>query len=68
MLSFNIYSSSYTSNYSGSGVVVASPDAGSRFYPTLYFGARYYFADNLGVYGELGYGVAYFTVGLAYHF
>lgn len=66
MLSLNLYGSS-TTRYNTS-VVIVEPDARSRFFPTLYFGARYYFADNLAAYGELGYGVAYLTVGLAYHF
>ena len=29
-------------------------------------GARYYFTDNIAAFGELGYGIGYLTVGLAY--
>jgi hypothetical protein len=35
---------------------------------TPFVGARYYFANNLGVYGELGYGVAILSIGLSYKF
>lgn len=30
---------------------------------TIYGGARYYLADNIGVFGELGYGVSFLNVG-----
>lgn len=35
---------------------------------TPFAGARYYFANNLGVYGELGYGVSILSLGLSYKF
>ena len=31
-----------------------------------YLGARYYLAENIGVFGELGYGLAYLTVGASF--
>jgi hypothetical protein len=35
---------------------------------SVYAGARWYFAKNFGVYGEVGYGISYATVGLSYKF
>ena len=35
---------------------------------TAFVGSRYFFAGNLGGFAELGYGVSYFTIGLAYKF
>jgi hypothetical protein len=32
----------------------------------LYIGGRYYFTDKLAAFGELGYGLGYFTIGLSY--
>lgn len=67
MLSLNIYSESRTSDFNGNYVYVG-PDAGTSLSPSLYVGARYYFTENLAAYGELGYGISFFTVGAAYHF
>jgi hypothetical protein len=33
---------------------------------SLFAGARWYFAKNIAVYGELGYGISYATVGLSF--
>jgi len=38
--------------------------ASNSFLWSIYGGARYPFADNLGVFGELGYGISYITVGV----
>jgi hypothetical protein len=35
---------------------------------SIFAGARYYFAGNLGVFGELGYGVDILGIGLSYKF
>ena len=35
---------------------------------TAFVGARYFFAKNLGGFAELGYGVSYLNLGLAYKF
>lgn len=32
----------------------------------LYVGGRYYFTENIAVFGELGYGLGYLTLGLSY--
>ena len=42
--------------------------ASSRFYPGIYVGARYFFSDNFGVFSELGYQLAVFTVGVTFKF
>lgn len=34
----------------------------------LYVGGRYYFTDNFGAFGEVGYGLGYLTLGLSYKF
>jgi hypothetical protein len=34
----------------------------------IYFGGRYYFNDEFAVFGELGYGLGYLTLGLSYKF
>ncbi len=38
------------------------------FSSSLFAGARYYFSDAFGVYGEVGYGISYLTLGLAFKF
>lgn len=38
---------------------------GSGIAYSYFFGARYYFSENLAVLGELGYGIAYLNIGLA---
>jgi len=46
-----------------------SLDDGS-VYPaySLFAGARWYFAKNVGVFGEVGFGISYATVGLSFKF
>jgi hypothetical protein len=68
MLSYDIYSSSYTSNYNGVYDYSTLNDGGSKLGLSIYLGSRYYFSDNWAIYGELGYGAAYLTLGAAYHF
>ena len=34
----------------------------------LYLGGRYYFSNNFGAFGEVGYGLGYLTLGLSYKF
>ena len=34
----------------------------------LYVGGRYYFTNNFGAFGEVGYGLGYLTLGLSYKF
>ncbi len=35
---------------------------------SLYIGARYYLAEEYAVMAEIGYGIAYFTIGISYRF
>ena len=36
------------------------------FLADVFIGARYYVVPQLAVYGELGFGVAYFTLGVSF--
>ena len=40
----------------------------STFGVTPFAGARWFFTDNFGVFGELSYGVAYFSAGVSFKF
>jgi hypothetical protein len=63
MLGYDIASSRWDGDaYDG---VAASASA---FGFSLFAGARYYFKPTIGVYGELGYGVAYLSGGVALKF
>ena len=69
MLSYNHLS--YTGSYSGpQGSYSGSSGGsyGSNMGFTAFVGARYFFAKNLGGFAELGYGVSYLNLGLAYKF
>lgn len=69
MLSYNHLS--YTGSYSGpQGSYSGSSGGsyGSNMGFTAFVGARYFFAGNLGGFAELGYGVSYLNLGLAYKF
>lgn len=57
---------SFSSNNNLPGYTPVSYNSGIELSP--FAGARYYFAGNLGVYGELGYGVAILSIGLSYKF
>lgn len=63
LLGYNIVSvkdlDPYTGSFSGSASGVAW---------SLFVGGRYYFKDTFGVMAELGYGIAYFTIGIALKF
>jgi len=67
MLSYNILKYKYEDNYSGnSGDYTSEGDYGSSFGFTAFVGGRYYFTDHLAAMAELGYGVAYLTLGLSF--
>ncbi|PZX46447.1 hypothetical protein [Algoriphagus chordae] len=54
----------YFENYSGpSG---STYNANNSVGLSLYAGGRYYFSDNFGGFAEVGYGVSYLTVGVAF--
>jgi hypothetical protein len=62
LLGFRIVSSKYygDTGYSYSG------GAGSGLAYSFFVGGRYYLADNIAVFGELGYGIAYLTLGVTF--
>ncbi|HEX7366922.1 MAG TPA: hypothetical protein VF273_07495 [Pelobium sp.] len=62
MLGYNVASVSYPSAYAG-----PKATAGGVAY-SGFVGARYYFTPKLGAFGEVGYGVANLSVGLALKF
>jgi hypothetical protein len=62
MLGYNIVSSSASTTISGFTFTAS----GSYLLYGLYAGGRYYFSPNLAVQGEIGYGIGYFNIGIAY--
>lgn len=66
MLSYNILSYKFSDN--GSSTTYHSGNYGSAVGFSAYVGGRYLFTGNLGAFAELGYGVSYLTLGLAYKF
>jgi hypothetical protein len=64
MLSFDNLSTSFSNDVPG--YVPGSYASTIELSP--FVGARYYFANNLGVYGELGFGVSILDIGLSYKF
>ncbi len=49
----------------GDGANTSSAASSGLIY-AYYFGARYYFKDNLAIMGELGYGISYLNLGIAF--
>ena len=66
MLSYNILSFKYTTNDPYDAYHYDGGASGAGF--TGFGGVRYYLSDNFGLNAELGYGVAYLTLGLSYKF
>ncbi len=67
MLSYNILNYSYT-NSTSAGNFGNSGSYGSTAGFSIYLGGRYFFTNNLAVFAELGYGVAYLSIGAAFKF
>jgi hypothetical protein len=63
MIGYNVVMSSQTGDWSG---IPASSATSSGISYSFFLGGRYYFNDNLGVMAELGYGISYLTLGIAY--
>lgn len=44
--------------------------SGGNVYPgySLFVGGRYYFTNSIGMFGEIGYGISYLTLGLSFKF
>jgi hypothetical protein len=67
MIAYDNLSFSYSDNAGNSGTGnIGSYNSGLG--ASVFAGARYYFAGNLAVYGELGYGVSILGIGLSYKF
>jgi hypothetical protein len=67
MIAYDNLSYSYSDNQGNSYTSnVGSYNSGLGV--SVFAGARYYFAGNLGVFGELGYGVDILGIGLSYKF
>ena len=62
MLGYNIVSSSASTTISG----FSFSASGSYMIFGFYGGARYYFSPQFAAYGEVGYGLGYVNVGIAY--
>ncbi|MDR1343719.1 MAG: hypothetical protein LBJ39_00030 [Tannerellaceae bacterium] len=54
-----------SAKWNGLGNVTAS---GNKLSPSVFVGARYYFTPSVGAYAELGYGIAYLSVGVTFKF
>jgi len=66
MLSYNILKYTFKDNAGNDLNRAGNYGSGTGF--TLYVGGRYFFSKELAVFAELGYGVSYLTVGVAYKF
>ncbi len=69
LVGLRFQSYSYTTNNPDPAAFNYSVSSGSVF-PTfsLFVGGRWYFAKNIAVFGELGYGISYLTGGLSFRF
>lgn len=67
LLGFQIVNDKPIGNYPV-GIGYLEPDAAGAFVYSFFAGARYYFSDNFGVFGELGYGIAWLSLGAALKF
>ena len=63
MLGYDVASS----RWAGEGEATASASASGLGF-SLFVGGRYFFKPNLAVYSELGYGIAYLSIGVALKF
>lgn len=67
MMSYNILSYTYEDS-NPSGVRFDNTGYGSGLGFSWYAGGRYFFASSLAAFAELGFGVAYLTLGVAFKF
>lgn len=63
LLGYNVFTTKYTNSYTG-GFGASSSGLNLAWFA----GARYYFSDKFAAMAEVGYGVAYFTLGVAMKF
>jgi hypothetical protein len=66
MLAYYALSYSYSDNQGNSGGSLGN--YGNTVGLSVFAGAKYYFAGNLGVFGELGFGANVLSLGLSYKF
>lgn len=66
MLSYNILSFKYEDNDPLTNDNIYEGSYGSQVGLTAYVGGRYFFSDKVGAFAELGYGVAYLTLGVSF--
>lgn len=66
MLSYNILKYSVKDN--DGNIIAGTGNYGSGAGITAFIGGRYFFTPNIGAFAELGYGVSYLTLGLAFKF
>jgi hypothetical protein len=64
MLSYNILNYSYSDNTGQSST--NSGNFGNSAGVTLYVGGRYFFSEKVSAFAELGYGVSYLNLGVAF--
>ena len=60
MLGYNLTT---VAEYGNTGDNIA--DSVGGFVPAAFIGARYYFTDQFAAFAQLGYGVAYLTLGVS---
>ncbi len=66
MLSYNILSYKFNDNGAGNPLITKGGNSGLGL--TAFVGGRYFFAEDFGAFAELGYGVSFLTLGVAYKF
>ena len=69
MLGYNIASESFSTTNPNNGVVQAYNDnstSSSAVTFSLYGGARYMFNEHVGAFAELGYNIAYLSIGVSF--
>ena len=64
MIGYNIVSSSVEYKHGYSHLPSYQSASGSGLTYSAFVGGRYYFSDSFGAYSELGYGIAYLSVGI----
>ena len=63
LLGFRIVSDKY---FGDPGYDYGGSFTGSGLAYSFFVGGRYYLTDNIAVFGELGYGIAYLTIGATF--
>lgn len=64
MLGYNIAKATYSTTDPSRGNIAYTGASYGGFAYSVFAGARYRFTDNIGVFGELGYGISILNIGL----